>query len=124
MNIKFYLKMPLELKYYYLNEMEAFRNSINRQELQISWRHLERAHILGQSYPIEHTIVHFQMLKFGLGIKNWKEVIGQIPRLLAGGVKSFIGKIPIGNPGGANVHPLQPMEIPEDLKKILDHYKK
>jgi hypothetical protein len=59
------------------------------------------------------------MLKFGFRIKNYREVIGQIPRLLVGGVKSFVGKIPVGNTGGSNVPPLMPMEIPEDLKQIL-----
>ena len=56
-------------------------------------------------------------------MKNWKEVIGQIPRLLIGGVKSFVGKIPLGNTGGANVPPLKPMEIPEDLASIISNAK-
>jgi hypothetical protein len=38
---------------------------------------------------------------------------------LVGGVKSFVGKIPVGNTGGANVPPLKPMEIPEDLAAII-----
>jgi len=59
------------------------------------------------------------MLLFCIKIKNTKEIIGQIPRLLVGGVKSFVGKIPVGNSGGANVPPLQPMEIPEDLLAII-----
>lgn len=75
--------------------------------------------VMLQPYPWEHSYVHWQMLRFGLAIKSRKEVIGQIPRLLVGGVKSFVGKIPVGNTGGANVHPLKPMEIPDDLRKIL-----
>jgi hypothetical protein len=59
------------------------------------------------------------MLKFGVRIKSSKEVLGQIPRLLVGGVKSIVGKIPVGNTGGANVPPLRKMEIPGDLKIIL-----
>jgi hypothetical protein len=59
------------------------------------------------------------MLLFGIKTKNTKEIIGQIPRLLIGGVKSFVGNIPLGNTGGANVPPLQPMEIPEDLLIII-----
>jgi hypothetical protein len=43
------------------------------------------------------------MLRFGIKIKDRREIIGQIPRLLVGGVKSFVGKIPVGNTGGANV---------------------
>ena len=63
------------------------------------------------------------MFCFGIKIKNLKEVIGQIPRLLAGGVKSFVGHIPMGNTGGANVPPLKPMEIPEDLDVIINNAK-
>jgi hypothetical protein len=59
------------------------------------------------------------MLEFGIKTKNTQEIIGQIPRLLVGGVKSFVGNIPLGNTGGANVPPLQPMEIPEDLLIII-----
>jgi len=64
------------------------------------------------------------MFKFGIKIKNGPEVLGQIPRLLVGGVKSFVGKIPVGNTGGANVPPLKPMEIPDDLKEIMKPYRK
>ena len=60
------------------------------------------------------------MLQFGIKIKSSKEIVGQIPRLLVGGVKSFVGHIPVGNTGGANVPPLKTMEIPEDIKEILN----
>jgi hypothetical protein len=60
------------------------------------------------------------MLLFGIKIKDTREVVGQLPRLLIGGVKSFVGEIPVGNTGGANVPPLKRMEIPADLKKIID----
>ena len=59
------------------------------------------------------------MLQFGFKIKNSKEVFGQIPRLIFGGVKSFVGKIPVGNPGSANVPPLKPFPIDNDLKDIF-----
>lgn len=121
--MKVYTKMPEGLKVYFNEELRLFKKEFPFSHLQVAWRHLERAHILGQSYPFEHTFVHWEMLKFGLKIKQWKEVLGQIPRLLVGGVKSFVGKIPVGNTGGANVPPLQPMEIPADLKEILDRFK-
>jgi hypothetical protein len=59
------------------------------------------------------------MLRFGFAIKSWKEIRGQILRLVFGGVKSFVGKIPTGNTGGADVPPLQVMEIPPDLREML-----
>lgn len=103
-------------------ELNLSRNYFAKRELQLAWRHLERAHILGQSSPYQHSRVHWKMLIFAFRIKNTREVLGQIPRLLVGGVKSFVGTIPIGNTGGANVPPLKPMEIPEDLKVILVRY--
>jgi hypothetical protein len=52
-----------------------------------------------------------------------QEVMGQIPRLIAGGVKSFVGEIPAGNTGGSNVPPLKSMEIPPDLSRIIEENK-
>ena len=63
------------------------------------------------------------MLQFAFRIKNSKEIFGQIPRLIIGGVKSFVGEIPVGNTGGVNVPPLKSMEIPEDLIVILNQHK-
>lgn len=121
--MKVYTKMPKALTPFYKNELiEAF-NAFEKKHYQQSWQHLERAHILGQPYPYEHTAVHWKMLCFGIRIKNFKEVIGQIPRLLVGGIKSFVGKIPVGNTGGANVPSLKPMEIPEDLATIINNIK-
>ncbi len=117
--MKIHTKMPKALNIYYQQELREAKLALEKSDFQKSWLHLERAHILGQSYPIEHTAVHWKMLLFGIKIKNSKEIIGQIPRLLVGGVKSFVGKIPVGNTGGANVPPLMPMEIPDDLKVIL-----
>ena len=115
--------MPRSLKPFYLEELLHAKYFFDKEHYQQCWRHLERAHILGQPYPVAHTAVHWKMLKFGIKIKNSKEIIGQIPRLLLGGVISFVGKIPVGNTGGANVPPLQPMEIPEDLALIINNNK-
>ena len=115
--------MPAGLKGYYRKELEKYELELSLGNLQIAWRHLERAHILGQRWPKEHTHVHWIMFKFGIKIKNGNEILGQIPRLLVGGVKSFVGKIPVGNTGGANVPPLKPMEIPDDLKEIMKPYR-
>lgn len=120
--MKVYWKMPTGLRGKFQKELIAYRDSFAKDDLQSAWRHLERAHILGQPWAIEHTEVHWLMLKFGFKIKNWHEIAGQIPRLLVGGVKSFVGKIPVGNTGGANVPPLKPMEIPADLKEAMKPY--
>lgn len=113
-------KMPTKLKPFYKAELELAKINFKKNKLQKSWFHLERAHIIGQKYPLEHTYVHWKMLQFGFKIKKSKEIFGQIPRLLVGGIKSFVGDIPVGNTGGANVLPLRAMEIPEDIQKILN----
>ncbi len=97
--------MPRELVEFYNLELSNAEIAFKLKFYQQSWRHLERAHIIGQPYPIAHSFVHWRMLMFGIRTKNVTEIIGQIPRLLFGGVKSFVGKIPLGNTGGANVPP-------------------
>ena len=119
--MKFYTKMPKSLKPYFHQELMEYKRSFDARKLQTAWNHLERAHIIGQAYPYHHSYVHWKMLLFGIHIKDTKEVIGQIPRLLVGGVKSFVGHIPVGNTGGANVPPLKPMAIPDG---IMDIFKK
>lgn len=120
--MKLHFKIPSGLKHHVEHELTLAEAAFQRGELLISWRHLERAHILGQAWPVQHTLVHWRMLSFALKIKNTKEIIGQLPRLLVGGIKSFVGEIPVGNSGGANVPPLKPMEIPSDLQQILKQY--
>lgn len=111
--------MPKSLKKYYNLELKEYYTNFKSGNFQVSWKHLERAHIIGQAYPLEHTYAHWKMLKFGIKIKSIKEIFGQIPRLLVGGIKSFVGKIPVGNTGGANVHPLKSLPINEDILAIF-----
>jgi hypothetical protein len=121
--MKFHWTMPEGLKVYYQRELEVYRNEMSKVNLQLAWRHLERAHIIGQPWFVQHTHVHWMMLTFGIKIKNKKEILGQLPRLLVGGIKSFVGIIPTGNTGGANVPPLRKMESPEDLKNMMRPYR-
>lgn len=117
--MKFYTAMPKALVPFFEKELELAKAELAVSNLQRSWHHLERAHIIGQQYPYAHSLVHWKMLLFGIRIKNGREIFGQLPRLLFGGVKSFVGHVPVGNTGGANVPPLRPMEIPGDIQKIL-----
>lgn len=117
--MKFHTSIPRHIKFHYLKELEQYRESFKRGDLIHAWHHLERAHIIGQAYPLEHSRAHWLMLRFGFAIKDWKEILGQIPRLLVGGLKSFVGQIPVGNTGGANVPPLKSMPIPPDIQNIL-----
>ncbi len=121
--MKLYLQMPKGLMAHYEKTLMLHQELVKQGHLSQAWAQLERAHVIGQAFPYEHTEVHWLMLKFGIRIKSVSEIFGQIPRLLVGGIKSFVGVIPKGNTGGANVSALKPMEIPKDLKEILDKYK-
>ena len=112
--------MPKKLKPYFDQELKEYDRYLKSGGLQLAWHHLERAHIIGQAYPYHHSYAHWKMLLFGFRIKDSKEIIGQIPRLLVGGVKSFVGKIPVGNTGGANVPPLKPLPIDGELLEIFE----
>ena len=118
--MKFYTSLPTTLRPFYNTELENYHKEYAAGNLSQSWHHLERAHIIGQKYPFAHTYVHWKMLQFGFIIKSGKEILGQIPRLLFGGVKSFVGTIPVGNPGGANVPPLKPFPIEKEIQNMFN----
>lgn len=117
--MKLYTTIPEKLKKYYDKELINYHSEFLNGNLEKAWKHLERAHIIGQKYPFAHSYVHWKMLIFGCKIKNTKEILGQIPRLLFGGIKSFVGKIPVGNPGGANVPPLKSFPIDKEIMDIF-----
>ena len=121
--MQLYFNIPKSLYPFYKTELQKAQQLLVEGKLQECWRHYERAHIIGQRYPLQHSFVHWKMLQFGIRIKSTKEVFGQIARLVFGGVKSFVGTVPIGNTGGANVPPLKPMEIPQDLLTIINQNK-
>ena len=112
--------MPSSIRPHYRAELAASETAEAAGDLRKAWRHLERAHILGQRWPREHNAVHWRMLLFGIRIKDRREIIGQLPRLVFGGVKSFVGSVPLGNTGGANVPPLRSMAVPKDLGRLLE----
>ena len=84
-----------------------------------AFHHLERAHILGQSVTREHTRVHWLMLKLGRQMRDRREVVGQILRIIGASTKTPFGIYPAGNTGGSNVSPTQPMPIPVDLAELI-----
>jgi hypothetical protein len=60
---------------------------------------LEMAHLYSQPFAYLHFIVHWKMFKLAFGNNVWKEVIGQIPRLILAMPGPWLGKAPKGNIG-------------------------
>jgi len=85
-----------------------------------AFRHLERAHVLGQASTVEHVRVHWRMLRWGLRQRRPREVLGQVLRVVGAATKTGLGWVPAGNTGGANVNPFRPMPIAPDLRALLD----
>src|ERR1043165_8363097 len=57
--------MHAELRQAYDREMQAAAESYDGGNLENAFSHLERAHILGQSYTCPHARAHWWMLKVG-----------------------------------------------------------
>ncbi|MFO0700162.1 MAG: DUF3703 domain-containing protein [Nitrospira sp.] len=109
------------LRQAYDSEMTAAATRYDSGKFQLAFAHLERAHILGQSFSIAHAKTHWWMLKVGLRNRDLVEIMGQIPRILGALLFSRIW-VPIGNTGGARVPPFKPMPIPHELQVLLDQY--
>lgn len=84
-----------------------------------SFRHLERAHVLGQASTLHHVRAHYRMLVWGLRRRDAREIIGQILRIVVAAMKTAVKAVPVGNTGGARVGPFQTMPVPKDLAAII-----
>jgi len=104
-------------------EVERAEKLVTENDLESAFRHLERAHVLGQAITYEHARVHFLMLKIGLKRRDLREIFGQIFRIIGASTKTPFGIYPAGNTGGANVSPFKKMPISRDLQTILRHTK-
>ncbi len=110
--------MDNELKQFYQTELDAARKMEALGNFPQAFMHLERAHILSQSFPLAHSATHLRMLKLGWRTRNIREVLGQLTRAFAALIFSRIW-VPVGNTGRANVSAFAPMPVPEDLAQVL-----
>jgi hypothetical protein len=109
------------LRQAYKAELTTAINQYKACNFQLAFCHLERAHILGQAFPIAHARAHWWMLKVGWQWRDGVEILGQIPRIVGALLFSRVW-VPRGNTGGARVSPFKSMPIPEDLQSLLDRY--
>jgi len=85
-----------------------------------AFAHLERAHILGQQSTVQHVRVHWAMFRWALRQEVAGEAVGQAWRLVSAVLKTWLGWLPAGNTGGANVSGFAPMPVPTDLQRLID----
>jgi len=85
-----------------------------------AFHHLERAHVLGQASTFHHTRIHWRMLKLAFRLGSFREIWGQIIRIIGASTKTPFGIYPTGNTGGSNVWFFKQMSIPKDLEEIIN----
>lgn len=108
-----------QLEIAYWVEIEAFRKARAEQDAADAWHNLERAHILSQQVLRLHLHAHAVMLTFAISRREWREVSGQVLRLMLAPLGALLGRIPLGNTGRASVSAFVPMPIPEELRRVL-----
>lgn len=85
-----------------------------------AFRHLERAHVLGQRSTALHVLAHARMLGWAWRRRDARELAGQLLRLAGAASKTALGLVPAGNTGGSDVPPLRRLPIPPDLQRAID----
>ena len=73
--------MKPKLREAFNDEMKAMNKAFLAGDLNLSFYHLERAHISGQRNFKTHLETHWWMLKIGFGRKDIREIFGQIIRI-------------------------------------------
>ena len=88
-----------------------------------SFSHLENAHVIGQESTYLHVKVHLVMFCWALKQNDFRELLGQIFRVVGAATKTAVGFIPSGNTGGSNVNPFKVMAIKPELQKYITRAK-
>ena len=102
--------MHADLRQAYDREMQTAIESYHDGNLEKAFSHFERAHILGQSFTFPHARAHWWMLKVGWERQDPTEIRGQLGRMIGALIFSRIW-VPLGNTGGAHVHPFPSYRI-------------
>ena len=106
------------LKQEFYNQLKLGKLTLQQKKYQISFYHLENAHILGQKHLYRHTVSHYWMLIWAINSKNNKETFGQLLRVLAAILFTLIW-VPKGNTGGSDISPIKPIPIRKELQKYF-----
>ncbi|MEO8280303.1 MAG: DUF3703 domain-containing protein [Ideonella sp.] len=102
----------------YEQEVKRADQALRQADFETAFWHLERAHVLAQHMTGRHTSIHWKMLVAGLRRSDLREVVGQVPRIVASILFSRLW-VPRGNSGRARVNALQPMPVPDDLQHLV-----
>jgi hypothetical protein len=103
-----------------IKELARSRRAERRGDQISAFRHLENAHVLGQMSTYWHTVSHYKMLCFGVKHHDWREIRGQILRIIGALSKTALKLVPAGNTGGSNISPFKVLSVDPALQKLID----
>jgi hypothetical protein len=99
-------------------EAFAYRRARSVGDTAAAWRHLERAHIVGQPLLGLHIRSHVLMLGYAVAERDLPESAGQLLRLALAPIGNLTGRLPLGNTGRSDVSAFVPMAVPADLRAL------
>ena len=111
--------MYQKMKPYVQQEFASAKKFTAEGDNRQAFNALENAHVLGQHSTILHVKSHLKMLQWAISQKDVKEALGQIFRIAGAATKTFVGLVPSGNTGGANVSPFKAMPLSDRNRRII-----
>ena len=106
------------------SEIDLAVRSYSGGNAEQAFRHLENAHVLGQASTRLHVKVHWLMLCWGFRQRDYKEMRGQLLRIIGAATKTALGLVPAGNTGGSNISPIAILPIPDELERKISRAKR
>ncbi|WOB05939.1 DUF3703 domain-containing protein [Piscinibacter gummiphilus] len=100
------------------HELQAAAAADRAGHQDAAFRHLERAHVLGQASTVEHVRAHVHMLLWALRHRRARETWGQLMRIVGAATKTVFW-IPVGNTGGADISPFRRLPVAPDLAQAI-----
>ena len=104
---------------YVERELLKSKQSQKSGDYGLAFTYLENAHIIGQESTYWHVKVHFLMLLWGVNQNDFREIFGQVIRIIGAAALTAVKGVPVGNTGGSNVSPIQPMPIKPEHAEII-----
>jgi hypothetical protein len=111
--------MKTELMAAFESEMALSERLIQAGRLDHAMRHLERAHVLGQSYVMPHVRSHWAMFRIAVKRHSPADGWGQAARIILGALGSAVGMVPVGNTGGTDISMFARLPIDQEIAALL-----
>ena len=113
------MKLTRGRREFFEGELARARRARREGRLDEAFACLERAHVIGQYWIGPHLLSHWEMLRVGLLRLDGREIFGQLLRLALVVPGTWLGRLPDGNTGGANVNAFRKMPVDPELARLL-----